>query len=193
MPTVMETDRIGRTVARIAHEVVERNRNIDEIGLIGIRRRGVPLAKRLAHVLNEITGCRVPTGALDITLYRDDLMRFQVGPQPVLRRTEIPFSIDDRRILLVDDVLYTGRTIRAALDALIDFGRPLSIQLVVLVDRGHRELPIKADYVGKNLPTAPGQSVQVRLEELDGVDEVVLTEVGVADDLIDTSAEGGAS
>lgn len=193
MPTVMETDRIGRTVARIAHEVVERNRNIDEIGLIGIRRRGVPLAKRLAHVLNEITGCRVPTGALDITLYRDDLMRFQVGPQPVLRRTEIPFSIDDRRILLVDDVLYTGRTIRAALDALIDFGRPLSIQLVVLVDRGHRELPIKADYVGKNLPTAPGQSVQVRLEELDGVDEVVLTEVGVEDDLIDTSAEGGAS
>ena len=193
MPTVMETDRIGRTVARIAHEVVERNRNIGEIGLIGIRRRGVPLAKRLAHVLNEITGCRVPTGALDITLYRDDLMRFQVGPQPVLRRTEIPFSIDDRRILLVDDVLYTGRTIRAALDALIDFGRPLSIQLVVLVDRGHRELPIKADYVGKNLPTAPGQSVQVRLEELDGVDEVVLTEVGVEDDLIDTSAEGGAS
>ena len=193
MPTVMETDRIGRTVARIAHEVVERNRNIDEIGLIGIRRRGVPLAKRLAHVLNEITGCRVPTGALDITLYRDDLMRFQVGPQPVLRRTEIPFSIDDRRILLVDDVLYTGRTIRAALDALIDFGRPLSIQLVVLVDRGHRELPIKADYVGKNLPTAPGQSVQVRLEELDGVDEVVLTEVGVEDDLIDTPAEGGAS
>ena len=193
MPTVMETDRIGRTVARMAHEVVERNRNIDAIGLIGIRRRGVPLAKRLAHVLNEITGCRVPTGALDITLYRDDLMRFQVGPQPVLRRTEIPFSIDDRRILLVDDVLYTGRTIRAALDALIDFGRPLSIQLVVLVDRGHRELPIKADYVGKNLPTAPGQSVQVRLEELDGVDEVVLTEVGVEDDLIDTSAEGGAS
>ena len=193
MPTVMETDRIRRTVARMAHEVVERNRNIDEIGLIGIRRRGVPLAKRLAHVLNEITGCRVPTGALDITLYRDDLMRFQVGPQPVLRRTEIPFSIDDRRILLVDDVLYTGRTIRAALDALIDFGRPLSIQLVVLVDRGHRELPIKADYVGKNLPTAPGQSVQVRLEELDGVDEVVLTEVGVEDDLIDTSAEGGAS
>jgi len=193
VPTVMETDRIGRTVARMAHEVVERNRNIDEIGLIGIRRRGVPLAKRLAHVLNEITGCRVPTGALDITLYRDDLMRFQVGPQPVLRRTEIPFSIDDRRILLVDDVLYTGRTIRAALDALIDFGRPLSIQLVVLVDRGHRELPIKADYVGKNLPTAPGQSVQVRLEELDGVDEVVLTEVGVEDDLIDTSAEGGAS
>ena len=192
MSTVMETDRIGRTLARIAHEVVERNRSVDEIGLIGIRRRGVPLAKRLAHILHGITGCRVPTGALDITLYRDDLMRLQVGPQPVLRRTEIPFSIDDRRILLVDDVLYTGRTIRAALDALIDFGRPLSIQLVVLVDRGHRELPIKADYVGKNLPTALGQSVQVRLQEQDGVDEVVLTEVDTGDSLVDASGDGEA-
>ena len=192
MSTVMETDRIGRTLARIAHEVVERNRSVDEIGLIGIRRRGVPLAERLAHILHGITGCRVPTGALDITLYRDDLMRLQVGPQPVLRRTEIPFSIDDRRILLVDDVLYTGRTIRAALDALIDFGRPLSIQLVVLVDRGHRELPIKADYVGKNLPTALGQSVQVRLQEQDGVDEVVLTEVDTGDSLVDASGDGEA-
>ena len=116
----------------------------------------------------------MPTGALDITLYRDDLMRQAVGPQPVLRRTEIPFSIDDRRILLVDDVLYTGRTTRAALDALIDFGRPRRIQLVVMVDRGHRELPIKADYVGKNVPTSSGQSVQVKLTEQDGVDEVVL-------------------
>ena len=192
MSTVMETDRIGRTLARIAHEVVERNRSVDEIGLIGIRRRGVPLAERLAHILHGITGCRVPTGALDITLYRDDLMRLQVGPQPVLRRTEIPFSIDDRRILLVDDVLYTGRTIRAALDALIDFGRPLSIQLVVLVDRGHRELPINADYVGKNLPTALGQSVQVRLQEQDGVDEVVLTEVDTGDSLVDASGDGEA-
>jgi pyrimidine operon attenuation protein/uracil phosphoribosyltransferase len=116
----------------------------------------------------------VPTGALDITLYRDDLMRNAVGPQPVIRKTEIPFSIDDRKILLVDDVLYTGRTIRAALDALIDFGRPRAIQLVVLVDRGHRELPIKPDYVGKNLPTSLKQSVQVRLQEIDGVDEVVI-------------------
>ena len=118
----------------------------------------------------------MPTGALDITLYRDDLMRHAVGPQPVVRRTEIPFSIDDQRILLVDDVLYTGRTIRAALDALIDFGRPRAIQLIVLVDRGHRELPIKADYVGKNLPTVAKQSVQVRLQEIDGEDEVVLEE-----------------
>ena len=116
----------------------------------------------------------VPTGALDITLYRDDLMRHAVGPQPLIRRTEIPFSIDDKKILLVDDVLYTGRTTRAALDALIDFGRPKGIQLIVLVDRGHRELPIKADYVGKNLPTNPEESVQVRLQETDGNDEVVL-------------------
>ena len=116
----------------------------------------------------------MPTGALDITLYRDDLMRHPVGPQPLVRRTEIPFSIDDRKILLVDDVLYTGRTIRAALDALIDFGRPRAIQLIVLVDRGHRELPIKADYVGKNLPTSLKQSVQVRLQEIDGTDEIVI-------------------
>ena len=138
---------------------------------------GVPIAQRLARRLLEISGREVPTGSLDITLYRDDLMRQAVGPQPVLRRTEIPFSIDDRRILLVDDVLYTGRTIRAALDALIDFGRPGSIQLVVLVDRGHRELPIRADYVGKNVPTSLGESVQVRLTEQDGVDEVAVEEV----------------
>ena len=174
MPQVMDADRMGRALTRIAHEILERNRGLDEIALVGIRTRGVPIARRIARALREITGSDVPTGALDITLYRDDLMRNPVGPQPVLRRTEIPFSIDDRKILLVDDVLYTGRTIRAALDALIDFGRPQSIQLIVLVDRGHRELPIKADYVGKNLPTAPRQSVQVRLQEIDGEDEVLL-------------------
>jgi pyrimidine operon attenuation protein/uracil phosphoribosyltransferase len=134
----------------------------------------VPLARRLARTLHEITGAEVPTGSLDITLYRDDLMRQPVGPQPVVRRTDIPFSIDDKRIVLVDDVLYTGRTIRAALDALIDFGRPRAIQLIVLVDRGHRELPIKADYVGKNLPTSSSESVQVRLQEIDGADEVLI-------------------
>ncbi len=143
-------------------------------------RRGVPLARRLARSIKEITGDDVPTGALDITLYRDDLMRHAVGPQPVVRRTEIPFSIDGRKILLVDDVLYTGRTTRAALDALIDFGRPKAIQLIVLVDRGHRELPIKADYVGKNLPTALDESVQVRLQEIDDRDEVVLEQGGAA-------------
>src|SRR5262245_24925932 len=176
MPLVMDADRIGRSLARIAHEILERNKGVDDLALIGVRSRGVPLAKRLARQIKEITGDEVPTGALDITLYRDDLMRHAVGPQPVVRRTEIPFSIDDRRILLVDDVLYTGRTIRSALDALIDFGRPRSIQLIVLIDRGHRELPIKADYVGKNLPTSMKQSVRVRLQEIDGEDEVLLDE-----------------
>jgi pyrimidine operon attenuation protein/uracil phosphoribosyltransferase len=174
MPVVMDADRIARTLTRIAHEIVERNKGVDDLALVGVRTRGVHLARRLARTLKEITGDEVPTGALDITLYRDDLMRHAVGPQPLVRRTEIPFSIDDRKIMLVDDVLYTGRTIRAALDALIDFGRPRVIQLIVLVDRGHRELPIKADYVGKNLPTSLKQSVQVRLEEIDGTDEVVI-------------------
>ena len=180
MPVVMDADRIGRTLARIAHEILERNKGVDDIALIGVRSRGVPLAKRLARQIKEITGDDVPTGSLDITLYRDDLMKNAVGPQPVVRRTEIPFSIDGRKILLVDDVLYTGRTTRAALDALIDFGRPKAIQLIVLVDRGHRELPIKADYVGKNLPTAPHESVQVRLQEIDDRDEVVLEQEGAA-------------
>src|SRR5437762_2724002 len=176
MPLVMDADRMGRALTRMAHEILERNRGLDEIALVGIRTRGVPLARRISRSLHDINGDDVPTGALDITLYRDDLMRHAVGPQPVVRRTEIPFSIDGRKILLVDDVLYTGRTIRAALDALIDFGRPKSIQLVVLVDRGHRELPIKADYVGKNLPTSVSQSVQVHLEEIDGRDAVEIQE-----------------
>ena len=174
MPVVMDADRISRALTRIAHEIVERNKGVDDIALVGVRTRGVHIARRLARSLKEITGDDVPTGALDITLYRDDLMRQPVGPQPVVRHTEIPFSIDDRKILLVDDVLYTGRTIRAALDALIDFGRPRAIQLIVLVDRGHRELPIKADYVGKNLPTSLKQSIQVRLQEIDGTDEIVI-------------------
>ena len=176
MPQVMDADRMSRALTRMAHEILERNRGLDEIALVGIRTRGVPIARRIAKSLHEINGDDVPTGALDITLYRDDLMRHPVGPQPVVRRTEIPFSIDDRKILLVDDVLYTGRTIRAALDALIDFGRPRAIQLVVLVDRGHRELPIKADYVGKNVPTSLAQSVQVHLTEVDGRDEVEIQE-----------------
>ena len=176
MPVVMDADRINRTLTRIAHEILERNRGVEDLALIGIRTRGVPIAKRLAQIIRNVQQVDVPTGSLDITLYRDDLMRTPVGPQPVIRRTEIPFSIDDKRILLVDDVLYTGRTIRAALDALIDFGRPKSIQLVVLVDRGHRELPIKADYVGRNVPTSLAQSVQVRLTEIDDRDEVEIQE-----------------
>ena len=174
MPIVMDADRIGLTLTRIAHEIVERNKGVEGLAIIGVRTRGVPIARRIAQTLKEITGDSIPIGALDITLYRDDLMRTSVGPQPLVRRTEIPFSIDNHKILLVDDVLYTGRTTRAALDALIDFGRPKAIQLIVLVDRGHRELPIKADYVGKNLPTSPEESVQVRLQEIDGTDEVLL-------------------
>jgi pyrimidine operon attenuation protein/uracil phosphoribosyltransferase len=178
MPVVMDADRVGKTLTRIAHEILERNRSLDEIALVGIRSRGEHLARRLADRLASLAGHPVPTGTLDITLYRDDLMRQAVGPQPLVRKTDIPFSIDDRVILLVDDVLYTGRTVRAALDALIDFGRPQAIQLVVLVDRGHRELPIKADYVGKNLPTSRRESEQVLLEEVDGQDEVVIQAEG---------------
>ena len=176
MPIVMDADRMGRTLTRIAHEILERNRGVEELAIVGIRTRGVPIARRIAESIRQISGNEVPTGVLDITLYRDDLMRTAIGAQPLIRRTEIPFSIDDKRILLVDDVLYTGRTIRAALDALIEFGRPKAIQLVVLVDRGHRELPIKADYVGKNLPTSLSQSVQVHLSEIDGRDEVEVLE-----------------
>jgi pyrimidine operon attenuation protein/uracil phosphoribosyltransferase len=174
MSVVLDADRMARSLARIAHEILERNRGIDELALVGIRTRGVPLARRIAKSILEISRHDVPCGSLDITLYRDDLSgnATTVGPQPVIRKTEIPFDIDGKLILLVDDVLYTGRTIRAALDALIDFGRPRAIQLIVLVDRGHRELPIKADYVGKNIPTSPAQNVQVHLTEIDGRDEV---------------------
>ena len=178
MPVVMDASRVAKTITRIAHEIVERNRGLDEIALVGIRSRGVPIARRIADAIAQISGVSIPVGSLDITLYRDDLMRQPVGPQPLVRKTDIPFSIDDRIILLVDDVLYTGRTVRAALDALIDFGRPQAIQLVVLVDRGHRELPIKADYVGKNLPTSRRESVQVLIEEVDGHDEVVIQAEG---------------
>src|SRR4051812_42793095 len=168
---VMDADRLQRSLMRIAHEILERNRGAADIALVGIRARGVPIAERLAVHLKEFSGVTVPTGALDITLYRDDLGH-AVGRQPVIRSTDIPFSLDDRLILLVDDVLYTGRTIRAALDALTDFGRPRAIQLVALIDRGHRELPIRADYVGRNIPTSPQQSVQLRLQKIDGRDEV---------------------
>ena len=174
MPVVMDADRVSRALTRIAHEILERNHGIAGVSLVGVRSRGVPLARRIAGILSSVTGEEVPTGALDITLYRDDLMRSAIGPQPIVRKTEIPFSIDNSTIVLVDDVLYTGRTTRAALDALIDFGRPRAIQLVVLVDRGHRELPIKADYVGKNVPTSRKESVRVRLSELDGADEVLV-------------------
>jgi pyrimidine operon attenuation protein/uracil phosphoribosyltransferase len=177
MPIVMDADRVGRSLMRIAHEILERNRGADNLALIGIRARGVPIAARIAANIKAAGGPDVPTGSLDITLYRDDLMGpHQVGTRPIVRRTDVPFSIDDRHIVLVDDVLYTGRTIRAALDALVDLGRPTTIQLVALVDRGHRELPIRADYVGRNVPTSRHQSVQVRLQEIDGRDEVEVSD-----------------
>ena len=172
MPVVMDADRVAKSLTRIAHEIIEHNRGIADIRLVGIRTRGVPIARRLAAALKEITGADVLTGALDIALYRDDLMGQNAGSQPIVRSTEIPFNLAGKHVLLVDDVLYTGRTIRAALDALIDFGRPKTIQLVVLIDRGHRELPIRADYVGKNVPTSIRESVQVHLVEIDGRDEV---------------------
>ena len=167
---------MARTLTRIAHEILERNRGVEELALVGIRTRGVPIARRLARAIAEINNHEIPTGALDITLYRDDLMRHAVGPQPVVRSTEIPFSIDDKKILLVDDVLYTGRTIRAALDALIDFGRPKKVMLAVLVDRGHRELPIHADVIGKTVPTDANEVIKVKLAETDDEDEVLIME-----------------
>ena len=170
---VMDAVAIQRALVRIAHEILERNKGTDQLALVGIRSRGVHLAERIRKALHEIEGgAPVPFGVVDITLYRDDLDR---GVQnPVVKGTDIPFAVEGRRILLIDDVLFTGRTIRAAMDALVDFGRPQSIQLAVLVDRGHRELPIRADYVGKNLPTSLREQVNVRLAEADGVDEVVI-------------------
>ena len=174
MPVIMDADRMGRTLTRIAHEILERNRTIDHLALVGIRTRGDVLARRLADVLGHITNQPLRTGALDITLYRDDVMRHTVGPQPIVRRTEIPFSIDGQKILLVDDVLYTGRTIRAAMDALIDFGRPARIELACLVDRGHRELPIQPDYCGMVRVTGPGEYLRLLLREEDGQDALFL-------------------
>ena len=161
-----------RALTRIAHEILERNKGAEHLALIGIHTRGIPIAARLAAKLQELEGVEVPLGRLDITLYRDDLS--EIARQPIIRETEVPFDLSQRRVVLVDDVLYTGRTVRAALDALIDLGRPEGIQLAVLVDRGHRELPIRADYVGKNLPTAKSELVKVKLTETDGVDGVEL-------------------
>jgi len=167
---VLDSAGIQRAVTRIAHEIVERNRGTERLGLIGIRSRGDLLARRLQREILRLEGVEVPYGAMDITLYRDDLTRG--ADHPVVQATEIEWEVGDKLVLLVDDVLFTGRTVRAALDSLMDFGRPRAIQLAVLVDRGHRELPIRADYVGKNLPTARSDLVQVRLAESDGVDEV---------------------
>jgi pyrimidine operon attenuation protein/uracil phosphoribosyltransferase len=169
---VLDAASIDRSLTRIAHEILERNKTLRGIGLVGVQTRGVPLARRLAERLGAIEGAAPPVGVLDINLYRDDLSR--IADHPILRRTEIPYELDDAIVILVDDVLFTGRTVRAALDALMDLGRPRQIQLAVLVDRGHRELPVRADFVGKNLPTSDTERVDVRLAETDGEDEVVI-------------------
>ena len=174
---IMTADEIRRATIRLSHEIVEKQAGTDGLLLIGIQRRGVPLARRIAASILEHEGVDIPVGALDITFYRDDLS--MVAQQPVVKGTELPSGIDGKTIILVDDVLYTGRTIRAAMDALVDFGRPQAIRLAVLVDRGHRELPIRADHVGKNVPTSREELVKVHLEETDGEDGVEIERVGM--------------
>ena len=171
---IMSSGDIRRTLARISHEIIERHRTLDNVVLVGIHTRGVPLARRLADNIEKFGGPQVPVGSLDISRYRDDLTFLDV--QPGEQQTDIPVSIEGKSVVLVDDVLYTGRSIRAAMDALMDMGRPWAIQLVVLVDRGHRELPIRADYAGKNVPSARHEEIRVRLEEIDGIDEVAIIE-----------------
>jgi len=167
---IMDAEAMRRGLTRIAHEIIERNKGTDNLALIGIRRRGVPLARRIRDLIKEFEGEEVPLGTLDITLYRDDLSTR--SEQPVVHRSEVNFEVTGKNVVLVDDVLYTGRTVRAAMDALMDLGRPQRIQLAVLVDRGHRELPIRADYVGKNVPTSRDEVIEVRVTDIDGRDEV---------------------
>jgi pyrimidine operon attenuation protein/uracil phosphoribosyltransferase len=169
---VMNAEDIRRTLARIAHEIIEHNKSTENLVIVGLHTRGVPLARRLAESIERYEKTGVPVGMLDFSLYRDDLDPAEI--KTALQRTEIPSDINGKSVVLIDDVLYTGRTIRAAMDALIDQGRPLSIQLAVLVDRGHREMPIRADYVGKNIPSARHENIEVHLTEIDGVDEVVI-------------------
>lgn len=173
--SIMDTEAMRRAIVRIAHEVIEKNKGVENVILVGIRTRGVPLAKRIAQEIEKIEKVKVPVGSLDITLYRDDLSTLAYNP--IVHGTEIDHDISGKVAVLVDDVLYTGRTIRAALDALIDMGRPQAIQLAVLIDRGHKELPIRADFVGKNVPTAQKELIDVSLSESDGCDEVVISEI----------------
>lgn len=167
---IMSSGDIKRTLARISHEIIERNQQIEGIILVGMRTRGVPLAERLASLIESFGGTRVPVGTLDTSLYRDDLA--SLPSHPMIKSTDIPQNISGKTIILVDDVLFTGRSVRAAMDALIDLGRPNAIQLAVLVDRGHRELPIRPDYIGKNIPSSKGEKIKVKLTEVDGLDEV---------------------
>ncbi|UCF07098.1 MAG: bifunctional pyr operon transcriptional regulator/uracil phosphoribosyltransferase PyrR [bacterium] len=186
---VMDELHLRRTIMRIAHEIVERNKEVEVLILVGIRKRGVPLAERIARTIEEFESVSIPVGALDITLYRDDLQ--MVSQRPVVGKTEIKEDIHDRIVVLVDDVLFTGRTVRAALDELIDFGRPRAIQLAVLIDRGHREFPIRADFVGKNVPTSNTETIEVLLEETDGRDGVILCDVYEDEERGKARGEGG--
>ena len=170
---IMDAADLSRALTRIAHEILERNKTVSDLSIVGIRTRGVPLAQRLAAILGQIGETSPPIGLLDINLYRDDLTS---RPQPLVRPTTLPVNVDGWVVVLVDDVFYTGRTARAALNALMDLGRPKQVQLAVMVDRGHRELPIRADYVGKNVPTSPNEEIQVRVTEFDDTDEVVIVE-----------------
>jgi pyrimidine operon attenuation protein / uracil phosphoribosyltransferase len=182
--TVLDAEALGRTLSRIAHEIIEGNPAVEDVALVGIQTRGVPIARRLARLIEERAGTAPALGAVDITFHRDDVMvrggEAPLAPQPLVRATSLDFPLDGRTVVLVDDVLYTGRTIRAAIEALFDYGRPERVQLAVLVDRGHRELPIRPDYVGKNLPTARDERIQVQLVEVDEVDAVLL--VGSAEE-----------
>ncbi len=169
---IMTPDDLRRAVVRISHEIVEKHGGTERLALVGVQRRGVPLAHRIAESIEQHEGIRLPVGALDITFYRDDLS--MVAHQPIVKGTDLPFDVNVMTIVIVDDVLYTGRTVRAAMDALMDFGRPSAIRLAVLVDRGHRELPIRADHVGKNVPTSRDEVVRVHVTEFDGTDEVLI-------------------
>jgi pyrimidine operon attenuation protein / uracil phosphoribosyltransferase len=175
---VLDHDDLRRTLVRIAHEIVEKNEESDRLALVGIHTRGAVICRRLHALVGELSGADVPLGDLDISFYRDDIERREPRDAPVVHDSHLDFDLAGRTVVLVDDVLYTGRTVRAAIGALFDYGRPARVQLAVLADRGHRELPIRPDYVGKNLPTAPGERVNVRLEETDGVDEVAITPAG---------------
>jgi pyrimidine operon attenuation protein / uracil phosphoribosyltransferase len=170
--TLMSAEDIQRALVRVAHEIVEKNKGAKDLVLVGMQTRGVPLARRLAATIQDLEGISVPVGSLDISLYRDDLSSLSL--KPTVHRTDVPVDVTDKQIVLVDDVFYTGRSIRAAMDALIDLGRPQSIQLAVLVDRGHRELPIRADYVGKNIPTSKNEEIKVDIKEVDGEDRVII-------------------
>jgi pyrimidine operon attenuation protein / uracil phosphoribosyltransferase len=172
---LMDASMIDRALTRIAHEILEKNKGLDDLFLIGIQRRGVPLARRIATKMKEIEGVEPPVGILDITFYRDDLS--MLAEHPVINSTSLPFSVQDKKLVLVDDVLYTGRTCRAAIEALFDLGRPRQIQLAILIDRGHRELPIRADFIGKNVPTSRSEVVHVMLHEMDDRDAVLLSEI----------------